>query len=156
MSLHRSGVLKVVNLTPIRICASLRATQDSTYVMSTKCQEHLDTEMLEVLSEFDKFLNQEQRLHQTQEESLSTMDCGVCLFYNTVTAAQKLDVEIHGEPSTLPELHFLKAFDWYDSENLLRSNPEVLGRGLGTLGHCGSQNFKTTRRSAHIRFLYQR
>ena len=31
---------------------------------------HLDPEMLEVLPELDKFLNQEQRLDQTQEESL--------------------------------------------------------------------------------------
>lgn len=78
------------------------------------------------------------------------MDCGVCLFYNTVATAQKLEVEIHGEPSTLTEPHFLKAIHWYKSENPLCSNPEVFGSGLGTFGNCRSQNFKTTRRSAHI------
>lgn len=94
-------------------------------------KKHLDTEMLDVLSEFDKLLNQEQRLHQTQEESLWTMNCGVRLFIIQLQLLKSWMCKFMGNLQLCLNFTFSKHF--IGSNPRIFFAPILFGRGLGTV-----------------------
>ena len=135
-------------------CASLGVTHNATYAMSTKYQ---DTWTLRCWKCCQNLTSSWTKNKDSTKHKKRACEQWIVVSTSSLKHLQLLKswkCKFMGNHQLW--LNFLKAIHWYKSENFLCSNPEVLGRGLGTVCNCRSPNFKTTRRSAHIRFSYQR